>query len=321
MSDQIRVDGFQTFWNLPEHFNRETVAEGLAKLRWKQHCPLSRSNSSALREALQELVEQWKFESVLVRPLDDVDEDGYAVVHEETGNSENEYTTLFTARWRQPSENVEPYAEVVNGTHTVGQSDINSWFQHYRARITSHSIAKMIRVLIVEQLNGISLRPSGGFYWLPYSSREKYDQLIDLIYRSADDRSKCKIYVPGFNLTDPGAVEAVRDAIVNDITQRVEVIKEQASRNGVKGRALENRKRDAQALHSRIKDYEAFLGEVLPTLHNVADECEQQVVAAAISQFPDIFGIGKQAEEPLPTGALVDPSEVTAEDVNPFSIL
>lgn len=326
-SQKSRVDGKQTFWNLCDHFDREVLYEGLKELKWRQHCPLKRSNSSALKEALQELVRQWKLKDVMVRPLDNVDEDGYAVVLEETGSTHNDYETLFTVKWERPSDNVEPYTVLTEYSHKADNIAINKWFQHYRKRITSHAVAKMMKVIIVERLAGISLRPSGGFYWIPAQSLDLYADLIKLIEKAAD--GKCKIYLPEFNLSDPGAVEAVRDAIIDDITRRKEIIEEQAKREGVRQKALENRKQDAKSLHDRVREYEGFLGEALGELHKVADECESHVVSAAVEQFPDFFGIGdqvkkqSQAQAPLVTPAEVsdEPVEITAADVNPFAVV
>jgi hypothetical protein len=321
MASKVRIDGSQTFWKLCDHFDRETLHDGLKDLGWSRNCPLARSNSSALKEALQELVRQWGLKSVLVRPLDNVDEDGYAVVHEDTGSVTNDYDTLFTVKWVKPSENVEPYAVVTEYSHKVDHAAIDQWFKHYRKRITSHAVAKMLRVIITEQLSGISLRPSGGFYWLPADSLESYDKLIQLVYKAADDRGKCKVYVPGFNLSDPGAVEAVRDAIIDDINARRERIEELASGDKIKKRALENRRKDAQALHQRVKAYESYLGETLGELHKAADNCEKHVVDAALREFPDFFGINDKAgQEAEPVQPMVTPEEVTANDVNPFAI-
>lgn len=310
MENQVRVDGRQTFWKLCDHFNREALLAGLKPLGWHRHCPQPRSESSALREALEELVKAWKLKNVLVRPLDDVNVDGYAVVHEEPGESRNEYDTLFTARWVQPSSSVSPYAECINGSHQVDSTTIDQWFQHYRKLLTSHAVAKMLRIVITDHLRGISLRPSGGFYWLPADSLPVFQQVIDTVYSAAVAPDRCKIYLPGFNLTDVGAVEAVRDAIVEDIHRRTELIVEQAGRPGAKKRALSARNKDAAELHIRVKAYEKYLGELLPELHKAADDCQREVVSTTLEQFPDFFA---------PVSTRSSDNVVTANTVDPFS--
>lgn len=315
---QVRVDGRQTFWKLCDHFNRETLYDGLKAQKWHRHCPQPRSNTSALREALQALVRSWGLQSVLVRPLENPEVDGFVVVRENTDNTTNEYAPLFSVCWRVTTEGGEPHVVVTEHSHKVDAAAIQQWFLHFRKRITSHAVAKAIKVIILEQLGGTSLRPSGGFYWLPAPSLDAYQALIDLVYAAADDVSRCKIYLPAFNLSDPGAVEAVRDAIVDDINRRRELIEEQTKRTGIKERALRARRDDAQALHARITSYEAYLGETLAELHKVADNCEQTVVEAALEEFPDLFGIGERVQHEDEQRAVDKSPLITADDINPF---
>jgi hypothetical protein len=320
MSDtNVRVDGFQTYWEFPLHFNHETLYEGLKELGWARNCPQARSNSSALKEALQELVRQWKLKDVLVRPLENVDEDGYAVVHEEPGAARNDYDTLFTVKWEKPSENVEPYVVVTEYSHKVDQAAINQWFRHCRKRITRHSVAKMMTVIITDRLNGTNLDDS-GHYWIPAESIDKFCELRELIKSVALNPERVRISMPEYNLTDPESVAALKGALVDDITYRRKRIEELASVDGVKKRALENRRKDAQDLHNRVRLYEGYFGEALTHLHDAADQCEKHVVDAALQEFPDFFGIGDKAKEEQPEGPMVTADDVTADDVNPFAI-
>lgn len=316
MSSNLRVDGKITFWRLPSHFDRDVLYERLKKLGWKQHCPLKRSNSSALKEALQHIVRSWQLEDVWVRDLDNVDEDGYVVKREYKGSEDNEYETWFRSRWEQPSENVEPVAITVDGQYAADHKAINDWFQHFRRRIVSAAVSKMISVIIQEQLGGVSLKPSGGFYWIPKTSFAQYEALIAAVQASAD--GDCKIYSPQFDLSDESAVEAVRDAIIDDIKQRASEITTRATSKGVKQNALANRQKDANALHTRVKQYEAYLGETLTECQQVAKECEKTVVSTALQQFPDFFGLEKASEQAA--APVIPPTEITAESVNPFSV-
>jgi len=336
-TSKVRVDGRLCFWKLGEHFDRDAVYDALDALGWKSNCPLARSATSALKEAMREIVRQWNLPGVLVRDLEDADEDGVSVVREDKGVVENNYTTLFTCRWTKATSEGEPFAQVTAYASTVDETAIDKWFQHYRKRITQHSVAKMLRVIVTERLNGTSLRPSGGVYWLPAEAIEQLEQLAGKVSDACDTPDRCKLYLPEFNLTDPEAVEAVRDAITDDITKRRREITDQAKRDGVKERALKARRRDAQALHNRVQRYEGYLGETLKSLHEVADACESDVVDAAVQEFPDIFGIGdkvKQAqsqpadlveaddvapEAPSADLPVVPFADVTADDVNPFA--
>lgn len=312
--NKVRVDGRITFWRLPQHFNRDVLLEGLAKLGWKRHCPRERSNNSALKEALVYIVRSWKQDDVLVRELESVGEDGFVVVRETKGAQENQYETWFRTKWEQPVDTVEPYTVTYDGEFSADNSSIDVWFKHFRSRLTNHAVAKMLSVLIQDHLQGVSLKPSGGFYWIPPESVATYQELIKVVVAAAD--GDCTIYQPEFSLADESAVQAVRDAIVDDINHRAAVIESQASKEGVKETALKNRQRDAQLLHDRVKQYEGFLGETLDKCREVAGRCQKAVVDSALQQFPDFFGIKNKVN------ANEDDQEVnvSAEDVNPFAL-
>lgn len=328
MNGSINVAGHQAKWKLCQHFNRETLYQELKKIGWHRHCPYVRSKASAIKEATEELVREMRLKHVMVRPLKDVNGDGYVAMLEEPGRSKNEYVALFSVRWEQPTESVEPYAKVTNMAGFASEVLANKWFQHCRKRIRSESVAKMIGVIITEQLDGVN--QGGGWYWFHRDQIDQFNQLKNAVVKAAEGTAK--LYCPQFDLNNEGAIELMRDVIREDVAKRADMIRDEAQREGVKERALRNRKKEAKALHDRVKMYEGFLGEALEDLHKAADACESAVVEAAVKTFPDVFGVGKKIEQLNASKAAADasqvseqpkfvetPQEITAESINPFS--
>ena len=308
-----------------QHFNRDRLYEGLKKLGWGRHCPFPRSKASAVKEALEEVVKEMRLKNVQVRGLKDVNRDGYVVNLEEPGMDKNDYVPLFSARWEQPSDNVESYIKTTDLHGSVSEVLVDKWFQHCKKRIRQTQVVKAMGVIVKEHLDGNA--QGGGDHWIPEEFFENFEELREAIKDAAEGH--VDLFAPKFAIADEEAVKLMQATIRHEIKNDAEYIKSEAQRDGVKERALRNQQQRAKQLHERITRYEKYLGEAMADLHDAADNCETAVVETSIKAFPDIFGIGQKideqlakeqsAEEIAESVATNADNEITAEAVNPFA--
>lgn len=292
-SNEIQVNGAVTYWTLGTLFDRQTIVDGFKKLGFEKFTPEVRSPRSALSESVHEHYKGAasaleKNEKILFRPISTVDEVegtvGVAAVLEtlEAGGK-NEYTTLRTFRTVGTSGSV-----AIEPSDFDLHASVEQLFRKHRQTIGQHAIARsLVECLGPEGMGGTSLRPSGGIYWVEESKLPEWQKLSEVV-QSATLEGESRIYQLR-TVFDDNAIVAVRDAIINEVRSNAENIIDKAKNNDLGERAFRARRRDAQALHSRIAHYEGILGPVLQELHDVADKCESEVVTAGLAEFSDLF--------------------------------
>jgi len=81
---------------------------------------------------------------------------------------------------------------------------------------------------------------------------------------------------------DAESVRAVRDAVVAEVQNEAKRIQEDVLQGDLGGRALETRKKLAQALRDKVLLYEDVLNVGLVDLHRVVDAADQAAASAAL---------------------------------------
>lgn len=282
---EVSYGGAVIYWNLSGDFSHDKLEAGLKSLGLGSFCPSPRSPSQAVRQALVDTIKDCKFDSVLVRSLDNPRTDGFLVVKEDRGKSDNEYTSLFYADFRQ-------YVGVCVQTPEGGPIDpaleaaIKANYQKCSVLVSRYDVVKCL-TQVLHHLGGTSLRDSGAVYWLAESQLQKWDAVCQIIQSAA--KSECKIYQLR-TVVDDHAVAALRDAVSHMVASEASSIAERSHREGVKQRFLIARKNEAQKLHDKVRHWESVLNLTLTDLHTVADRCEAEVVESALAAFPSLFG-------------------------------
>jgi len=127
----------------------------------------------------------------------------------------------------------------------------------------------------LQALDAVSLRPTGGFYFLPQPSVGKWEKLT----RALKKVSKHSVFsLPA--MKSAGAVEAILQAITNDTETACEKIGEEIPTAGK--RALEARQKTTEELLARASKYESLLGMKLEGLREVLNKTRQAVATAML---------------------------------------
>jgi len=263
---EIKYNGILTYWSLTEGTNRESLRAGFEALNKSHLLPEVLEDSQALKRSMQKHF--GGSNRVLIRPLDKLV--GYEVVNEDASGETMEYET-------------ECRMGIIAGkifSNPLDHRLVDSVNATYKFEKQLVSSAKLGGVLVraVQELQGISLRPSGGFYWVPDSSREAWED-VSRVVSNAHDRNRVWSIKTS---TDTNTVEAVCDSLVAQCEKKLEVLEGELVHGDLGKRALATRERNAQELDSLMKAYEGILGKTLTSLRERAADAESAAVAAIL---------------------------------------
>ncbi len=284
---KLLIGGGVIFWRLASRFDHNLLQNNLAALGMEKFAPGTRTDESALREALKDVTKD--IDDKMVRPLKDVKKDGFVVIKEEVGEHDNTYASLFTAR-------VDEFRTIHTSTTDLAiNAELGIAFQKHSGLVTSLSVATAL-VKILEHYGATSLRDGGGFYWLHEDRIDEWREVAKAVEAAADtsgekdakDKVECAIYLIRTQIDDLSA-RALTDAIVAEVKKHADEIVADAARPGLRQKTYHARQREAQALHDRIKYFENLLGDALPKLHECANIAENEVVNSALQAIPDFL--------------------------------
>jgi hypothetical protein len=262
----MEFGGAVVFWTTAEFTNRDKLQRAFDALGLSSYVPEPRPDSAVLRHALEDV---FGGPRTLVRPL--ADRDGFAVVREDRGKLDNQYSTLVSARVAGTSLLLEPW--------TAQAADVQRAFDRYRGCIPAAQISACL-VKIVESLGGMRLRPTGAVYWVPGHHLADWSDVAQAVEASGEGKATA-VYLLRHQF-DAEAVRAIRDAVVADVQNEAQRIQKEVLNGDLGGRALETRQRHAHVLREKVLLYEDLLNVGLADLHKVVDAADQATATATL---------------------------------------
>ncbi len=266
IESSMEFGGAVVFWTTAEFTNRDKLQRAFDALGLGSYVPEPRPDSAVLRHALEEV---FGGSRTLVRPL--ADRDGFAVVREDRGKLDNQYSTLLSARVGSPSLVIEPWIPQAD--------DVQRAFDRYRGCIPATQVSACL-VKIVESLGGMRLRPTGAVYWVPGHHLVDWSEIAHAVETSGEGKPTA-VYLLRHQF-DAEAVRAIRDAVVAEVQNEAQRIEKEVLQGDLGGRALETRQRHAQALRDKVLLYEDLLNVGLADLHKVVDAADQATATATL---------------------------------------
>jgi len=260
--------GVIVYWTLAESGDRDRLKSYWEAIGLGKFVPERRPNTAILRDALEEVF-KGRF---LVRPLSAAD--GFVVVREDRGADENAYVPVCTAKVL-PGETAQPTLSGV-GVDTV---QILAAYSRLQSQMTNQQMSSAL-TKVVSHLLGTRLRPTGGFYWLPGFQLDQWKLVADGVEKSSIGRATC--YVLQHDL-DASGVQAVVDAIANEVNSESDRIAADIFGGELGKRALESRKQEAAAMRRKVAEYESLLGASLSNLTKRLDGLDQSVAVATLT--------------------------------------
>ena len=262
----LNVDGAVVFWSVKKS-EHDVLCSGLADLDLHDFQPDPRGTVAILKDALGEVYPGAGYK------VDGLDtKDGYSI------------TKMIKGHDNTPPkfEHVGNVTVTEGGTITF-YSDTISFEEETLIRekydvaaghITAGQVtASLIKILT--RLGGITLRPSGAVYWLPFEALEEWSKVVKVVEDAAIDGQISMVHVMRVSF-DESSVRAVAEGLVSDVTQEAEDLLGKINKGIDSGKMKDaTHKRYLQQtddLRLKVIAYEDALGKSLTELHDKLQE-------------------------------------------------
>lgn len=291
---EARPEGGIVYWN-GAPTDRQSLLAGLTAIGMEDYVPCQRTEAASLKMALEEYIDDKIAErraarshktaqdgervvrDKIVQPLRNQKENGFEVVDVTRKDEANDYVVDFAAKV------VDGQVVVSRGYAT--QAKIQQAYEVYRATLGGSAIGGAL-IEIVKKLGGVTLRDSGGIYWLPDVCLEKWEQVIGAFEAAGDNQ----VYLVR-TIMDAKTVKAVGAAISDEITKASAELIEEITGGKCGEQAIENRLVRAKQLRGRVNEYEIILGSTLKQLHDCISVAEMAAnKLGAISYGNEVLG-------------------------------
>ena len=264
---QNNIAGSAVFWTLGEETRFADFANALKAAGFGGFTPERQSDYAALRNTLER-----RFPGCEIFPVKHEAFDTFEVVTVRRGEAtgRNTYDHKLTAWCRA--------GNVVTDTHDAAtDASLTEEFRRERERIPYHNVSRAL-VKIVYHLNGTTLRPSGGIYWIPNASWERWEMIANALEHSGP-RNQCF----GLRtLLDEHSAAALRQALTDEIEREAAEIDERLHDPASSLRTAATQRSKAQALRRKIETYEAAFEMLLPDLKRQIDQATGREAIATL---------------------------------------
>lgn len=269
--DGTKDAGIQTYWSISgptnvEDFKAAWAAAGLdAKL-----LPTPQTDEYNLRAAMVKLRQK----RYLLRPLA---KEGFALVAERADTERVDHAQDVSAKLVPNSFN-ELELVITPADHPLADQIKANYEQSKREWTVDHISSWLVK--LAARNDAVGMRPMGGIYFMPPASVSFWEQVSAVI----EANTPHVVYrIPTMNTK--GAVKAILDAVLNDVTEKADHIAGDIhdNRSGELGkRALQGRVSQADGLLSKLESYEEVLGSALDSIKSRLMSLRGDAVAALL---------------------------------------
>lgn len=275
----LRIGGAVVFWRLAPFSDRKKVAEGLTALGMEKFVPEERTLLSCLRGALAETFQPVeKGTRYVVRPVKN-GSPGFAVVEEQP---------------RKEFEDGDDWGKVVAvakldekcGTLSLSPPERYGevWDKMRKARefLPLATVSKLL-VDVIEHLGGVSLRDSGGVYWLNDDVLDNWTPVADLMEAAAlPGGPECHVSALRV-VADEQMVRAVGDALTSEITTALSAIENELTDGDITERVCESRLARLAKLSAKVRRYADAFGQPMTMLTDAIQRAGAATAMATIN--------------------------------------
>jgi hypothetical protein len=164
---------------------------------------------------------------------------------------------------------VEPYNYKLH-------AEVKAAYEKSLGEITDSDFSGWFSTKLIAYVQGVTLRPGGGTYFVPRSMIETWNRIIAVVR----DVSEHRIFsIPAMESSE--AVAAVLDAIEQEAAAEVESMEKDLAAGTLGGRALETRVGRTEFVERKVERYEELLGVRLDAMRQRIHELRAQLTVAA----------------------------------------
>lgn len=262
----MSMSGCSSFWTLAPYSSRQELHSRLKAIGWEVFAPAQRNPSACLKDALEKV---FRNPRVLVRP--NHDRNGWCVVNESREPGMNRYTQELHAVVDDNHQVTydQPHHEAVSG--------VSAAYRDYLGLLPAATVGGAM-VKILKAMNAVTLRDSGGVYWL--SGVDEWKRVAEAVEGSARG-GKSNVYLMRTAM-DAEAAKAIRDSLAAEVLKEASLLHADISSGELGEKALENRVETCKALHTKVREYESILSTGLDHLHNAVAQVEKAMGKGSI---------------------------------------
>jgi len=262
---EYSISGAVVYWTASKDTSANTLAANLQAIGLGKFVPAPATDAVALKAAMTDLYAGATSGAGtnLIRP----DRNGFSVVTETQGVFGLMHDTVLHARFAHGHLALTPQDHPDAGR-------LLSAIQSQLDLVPTSSLTSALTA-IVGHLGGVSMRPTGGIYWVPQRSLEMWGKVI----KAVQDSGASAVYMAQ-TVADAESVRAVCAAIQAEVGAEVERIRHDLA-EGLTARSGRARSAQLSTLGNRLREYEADLGTTLGDLRDALSQMDHALLAAA----------------------------------------
>lgn len=262
---EYSISGAIVYWTASKDTSANVLATNLQAIGLDKFVPAPATDAVALKAAMTDLYAGATAGAGtnLIRP----DRNGFSVVTETQGVFGLAHDTVLHARFAHGHLSLTPQDH-------PDAARLLSAIQSQLDLVPTSSLTSAL-TSIVGHLGGVSMRPTGGIYWIPQRSLEMWGKVIKAVQESGASA----VYMAQ-TVADAESVRAVCAAIQAEVGAEVERIRHDLA-EGLTARSGRARSAQLSTLGNRLREYEADLGTTLGDLRDALSQMDHALLAAA----------------------------------------
>ena len=281
---QLSVNGRIVFWSLGNDSEHKALKEGFEQLGLSAFTPDEQSAVMSLKAALTEV---YGSRRCLVRKLEKPKVPGFQITQERASGENNaglEYHKLFSVEiptgpcgivFMDPDTGVRipapKYADVVRDL-----------FWKELDKVPRDNLARSLKRIVAQKANGITLKETGGVYWIPEKNLALWDQVVS-VTQAASPGGRNKIYGPR-TLLDDDLVHMAMDWLAQNVESEMGQIRERLGKAKTK-RGKSTQENAASDLHDKVRAYEGIFSKTLQGLRDSTEDLNAARVMTALGKL------------------------------------
>ena len=301
---RLSIGGAVSMFRIAKSTSLAEVKGKLENLDLGKYTPEPRSEQSCLKAALGDVYrpEDPKAEKYVLRPIKNGVK-GFAVVCERPGDEKSagdDWGEVVATVGFDSEDNL-----TMDPFHSEKRDAIRGGMDGARKWLTAASVGKALVELAEHVCHAVSLRPTGGVYWVLDSYLPQWEEIARVFETSCahkDERGKdatpTSVYVLRV-VADEQMVRAVGDALTSEVEQALANIEVDIREAELKEQACLSRLRRVGELSDKVKRYEESFKRPLTSL---ADAVQRS--ATAVAQATIQASAAAQSEHRLATAGV-----------------
>lgn len=270
-TDQEDGAGACVFWSLSGSADAVMLEHELQDLGVPGRLvPTTPTPRTALHRALRRIAER----RVLVRPLNEPG--AYVVVNEDVGNDGAEYEVKWTVR-------LGPIGtpKFSDGAPCNVRTQIEVEFERQMGELSQGDVSAWLP-RVVEFCDGVPLRSTGGFYYLPPHGLELWRSIANALQLA----SVHVLYELPTMRTEK-ATKAILDSLESEAARAAAAMAGELADDVIGEKARETRLGKVADMEAKLGRYESMLGEKLDSFRGKLGQLRAALAADAIEQNAD----------------------------------